>query len=362
MSETVDNSVPPLFTPLQVRGLTLANRVWMPPMCQYQAVDGVPNEWHLVHYGARAQGGFGLMIAEATGVVPEGRISTACCGLWNQEQEDAWTRIVRFAHAQGAKMGIQLVHAGRKAGTYPWLPDAPVGTAPAADGGWEPVGPSPIAAKGLDVPRELSIEEVAAIPGAFAAAAQRAVNAGFDTVQIHAAHGYLLHQFLSPASNQRMDEYGGSFENRTRLLLEVVAAVRAVLPEDMPLMLRISATDWLEDGAGWTAEDTVRVTAALAAAGVDFMDVSSGGNVPASIPAGPRYQVPFATQVKETGMITSAVGMIATAEDAADIVASGLADAVNIGRAALADPYFARHAAKELGVELEKLPSYWRGL
>lgn len=347
-----------LFQPLSLRGLVTHNRVWLPPMCQYQAVDGVPNDYHLVHYGARALGGYGLVIAESTGVTPDGRISPACPGLWNAEQQSAWARIVEFAHAQGALMAIQLNHAGRKSSTWPALPQYSRGTVPVAEGGWEPVGPSAVASEGLATPRALSAAEVGALPRAFANAASRAVAAGFDALEIHGAHGYLIHQFLSPLSNTRTDEWGGSFENRVRLAVEICLAVRAVIPDAMPLIMRVSATDWVE--GGWTPEETTRLAGLLAEAGVDFIDVSSGGNVPAEIPVGPGYQVDVATQVRAAGLPVSAVGLITRPEEAAAIVAEERADVVEVGRAALRDPMWPREAARALGVELTPPPSYAR--
>jgi len=333
-----------LFSPLRLRDLEIRNRAWMPPMCQYHAF------------------GFGLLIAEATGVVPEGRISPLCTGLWNDRQEKAWARIVQFVHAQGAKMGIQLNHAGRKASTTPWRPGLGEGTVPVGHGGWHTIGPSAVAQEGLDAPREMSAEEIAAIPGQFAAAAERAVRAGFDTVEIHGAHGYLLHQFLTPLANRRTDEWGGSFENRTRLFLAVVAAVRAVIPEGMPLLVRISATDWI-DGA-WDLEQSVRLAALLRDAGVDLIDVSTGGAAPAKIPTGPGFQVPFAETIRrEAGIPTAAVGMITEPEQAEEILREDRADVILIGRAALRESGWALRAAHELGLERGEIPypgSYWR--
>lgn len=350
-----------LFDPIRLRGLQIANRVWLPPMCQYQAVDGVPNDWHHVHYGSRAAGGFGLVVAEASGVVPEGRISPQCTGLWNDEQQDAWADIVSSVHKLGARMGIQLNHAGRKGSSAPMLPNVSRETVPPERGGWEPVAPSPVASSGLAMPRELSDEEVAALPDQFADAALRAVGAGFDTVQIHGAHGYLLHQFLSPLSNRRTDRWGGDFDGRTRLLVETVKAVREVLPESMPLMLRISATEWVTDEPSWDLEQSVELADLVKHHGVDLIDVSTGGNVRADIPAGPNYQVEFAAALRKVGVPTAAVGLITEARQADSIVEHEFADAVNVGRSALRDPYWPRRAAEELGVPLSPLPSYYRG-
>ncbi len=349
-----------LFTPIRLRDLEIRNRVWMPPMCQYHATDGLPEDWHFVHYGARAAGGYGLIIAEATGIVPEGRISPACTGLWNDEQEAAWSRIVSFVHSQGAKMGIQLNHAGRKASTIPWLPGR--GDGSVREGGWETVGPSAVAQEGIDPPREMTLEEIQALPGQFAAAASRAVRADFDTVELHGAHGYLLHQFLTPLANHRTDEWGGSFENRTRLFRAVARAVRGVLPEGMPLLVRLSATDWI-DGA-WDLEQSVALASLLIDDGVDLIDVSTGGAANARIPVGPGFQVEFASEIRRrSGMPTAAVGMITEPEQALAIVESGDADAVLIGRAGLRDPSWALRAAHETGLDRSEIPypdSYWR--
>jgi 2,4-dienoyl-CoA reductase-like NADH-dependent reductase (Old Yellow Enzyme family) len=351
-----------LFDPLHLRGLTLANRIFLSPMCMYmcEARDGVPTDWHLVHYGARAAGGFGLLIVEATAVVPQGRISPEDCGLWNDEQADAWARIVDFCHAQGAAMGVQLAHAGRKASTHRDHP-GPSGAVPAAEGGWPTVAPSAVAFPGLPEPAELTEEGIAEVVAAFAAAAARADRAGFDVVELHAAHGYLLFEFLSPFSNLRTDGYGGGFEGRTRLLVEVVDAVRAVWPEHKPLFVRISATEWTE--GGWTPEESTRLAALLAGHGVDLVDVSSGGNVLARIPADPGYQVPLARTVRQAGVPTAAVGRITEPAQAQAILDSGSADAVLRGRVALREPSWPQRAASELGnTELGHYPpSYLRG-
>ena len=279
-----------LFTPYDLRGTSVRNRVWVSPMCQYSAVDGLPGDWHLVHLGSFARGGVGLVMTEASAVSPEGRISPQDTGIWNDEQRDAWARIVDFVHGQGAVAAVQLAHAGRKASTRrPW--DGR-GSVAEEDGGWETVGPSAVAFPGVREPRELTAEGIAGVVDDFAAAARRSLEAGFDVIEVHAAHGYLLHEFLSPLSNRRSDEYGGSFDNRVRLLLDVVRAVRAAVPEETPLVVRISATDWTE--GGWTADDSVELARRLREADVDLVDVSSGGNVPADIPVEPGYQVGFA--------------------------------------------------------------------
>ena len=338
-----------LFTPVRLRGLEVRNRVWVSPMCQYSSTDGLPNQWHLVHLGSFARGGAGLVFTEAAAVLPEGRISPQDAGIWSTDQQDAWTGIVDFLHGQGARAGIQLAHAGRKASTHaPWDGHGPVTN---ADGGWQPVAPSPLPFPGLrQDPRELTTSEIADVVAAFAAAAERSLGAGFDLLELHAAHGYLLHEFLSPLSNDRSDEYGGSFENRTRLLLEVVDAVRSVVPDQTPLVVRISATDWTE--GGWTVEDSVRLSALLAEHGVDLVDVSSGGNVAhASIPVGPGYQVDFARQIRtEAGVATGAVGMITEPKQAEEILTEGSADVVLLARALLRDPHWTLRAAHDLGV------------
>jgi 2,4-dienoyl-CoA reductase-like NADH-dependent reductase (Old Yellow Enzyme family) len=336
-----------LFTPIRLKQTTVRNRIWVSPMCQYSAVDGVPDDWHLVHLGSFARGGAGLVFTEATAVTPEGRISPADTGLWNDVQQQAWSRVVDFIHGQGATAGIQLAHAGRKASTQrPWEGR---GAVEDADGGWQPVAPSAVAFPGLREPRALTGDELAELVEAFAAAARRAVAAGFDVLEVHAAHGYLLHEFLSPLSNQRSDEYGGSFENRARLWVEVVEAIKLAVGEQVPLVVRLSATDWVE--GGWTADDSVRLARLLGAAGVDLVDVSSGGNALADIPVGPGYQVQFARRIRdEAGVPTGAVGMITEAKQAEDVVADGSADVVLLARALLRNPHGALAAATELGV------------
>ncbi len=342
-----------LHEPITLRGLTVPNRIWLAPMCQYSAVDGVPCDWHLAHYGARAVGRFGLIIAESTGVVPEGRISPACTGLWNDAQESAWSEIVDFVHSQGSKMGVQLNHAGRKASTVPARPDATTyatQTVPVEHGGWETVAPSPVAADNQLDPRELNRDEIRELPELFAASAERAVRAGFDTVELHAAHGYLLHQFLSPISNKREDSWGGSFEDRTRLMRLVATAVRNAIPEDMPLLVRLSATDWHPEIPSWDVEQTVTLVRMLRESGVDFIDVTTGGLVAAKVPVAPNYQVRFAEQIrKEAGVPVGAVGKITSPEQAEAILAEKRADVVLLGREALRDPNFPLRAAHELG-------------
>ncbi|MDZ5661498.1 NADH:flavin oxidoreductase/NADH oxidase [Nocardioides sp. S-58] len=338
-----------MFSPVTLRDLTLRNRVWVAPMCQYSAADGVPDEWHLVHLGSFARGGAGLVLTEATAVVPEGRISPEDTGLWNDEQRAAWSRIVDFVHAQGAAAGVQLAHAGRKASTYSGF-TGERGGVPDADGGWRPVGPSAEPFEGLRPdPEPLDAAGIARVVTAFGDAAERAVAAGFDVIELHGAHGYLLHEFLSPLSNHREDGYGGSFEGRVRLVLEVVREVRRRVPAGMPLLLRVSATDWVE--GGWTADETVRLAELVREAGVDLVDTSTGGNVPrADIPVEPGYQVPFARRLRtEAGVPTGAVGLITEPKQAEEILADGSADVVLLGRELLRDPHWPLRAAYELG-------------
>jgi 2,4-dienoyl-CoA reductase-like NADH-dependent reductase (Old Yellow Enzyme family) len=336
-----------LFTPFRLRDVTTRNRVWVAPMCQYSAVDGVPDEWHLVHLGSFARGGAGLVMTEATAVSPEGRISPADTGIWNDQQRDAWRRIVDFLHGQGATAAIQLAHAGRKASTR--APFDGRGSVPHDEGGWQTLAPSAIAFPGYDEPRELTIAEIDQVVADFAAAATRALAAGFDVLEVHAAHGYLLHEFLSPLSNRREDSYGGSFDNRARLVLRVVGAIREAVPETVPVVVRISATDWVE--GGWTAEESVALAGLLKDAGADLVDVSTGGNAPADIPVEPGYQVPFAQQIREEADVpVGAVGLITEPKHAEEVVASGAADVVLLARAMLRDPHWPLRAAHELGV------------
>ncbi len=356
--------MPTLLEPLTLRGLTAPHRIWLAPMCQYscEAQDGVPTDWHLAHLGARAAGGFGLIVTEAAAVVPEGRISPQDVGLWNDAQADAWRRVVDLVHGQGVPIAVQLAHAGRKAST--WAPFAEEsGSVPQADGGWVTVAPTDLPYEGLAAPRRMTTDEVRALAGDFAAATRRAHEAGFDAVEIHAAHGYLLHQFLSPLVNDRDDEYGGSFENRVRVVLEVVDAVRAALPQDKPVFIRFSATDWAD--GGWDVEQTARLAALVAERGVDLVDVSSAGAVPEQrITVGPGYQVPFAARVRgEVDVAVSAVGLITEPEQAAQIVESGDADVVMLARAGLREPSWPQRAAHELGEPdaVRVPPQYVRG-
>jgi 2,4-dienoyl-CoA reductase-like NADH-dependent reductase (Old Yellow Enzyme family) len=348
-----------LFDPLTIRDVTFRNRIAVSPMCQYSSVDGFANDWHLVHLGSRAVGGAGLVIMEATAVEARGRISPQDQGIWKDEHVDFLTRIVAFLRSQGAAAGIQLAHAGRKASTRaPWDGG---GRIDESDGGWVPVAPSPVAFHpGDSAPHELSKSEIRDVVEAFAAATRRSLAAGFQVVEIHAAHGYLAHSFLSPLSNRRTDEYGGSFDNRVRFTMQVTDAVRAEWPKELPLFLRISATDWAP--GGWTVDDSVELAKRAKDRGVDLVDCSSGGlTLDQKIELGPGYQVPFAERVRrDAGVMTGAVGMITTPEQCEEIVASGKADIVLLAREFLRDPYFAGHASKKLGVEFKPPKQYLR--
>jgi 2,4-dienoyl-CoA reductase-like NADH-dependent reductase (Old Yellow Enzyme family) len=349
-----------LFQPVRLRSLTVANRVWVSPMCQYSAdgLDGMPTDWHLVHLGALAQGGAGLVMTEATAVSPEGRISAWDLGIWNDAQRDALARIVSFVHDRGAVAAIQLAHAGRKASTYPeWRGH---GTQPVAEGGWTTVGPSAAAFEGYATPMALDESGIAKVVTDFAAAARRAVDAGFDVIELHAAHGYLLHQFLSPLSNKRTDDYGGSLENRMRFPLELFDAVRAVFPADRPVTMRVSGTDWVE--GGWDVEQTIQFARALKDRGCAAIHVSSGGLDPRQqIPIGPGYQVPVARAVKRAvDMPVVAVGLITGFEQAEAIVGTGDADLVALARGMLYDPRWPWHAAAALGGTVKAPSQYLR--
>ncbi len=348
-----------LFRPLQLRGVTLPNRIAVSPMCQYQSVDGLPNDWHLVHLGGLAQGGAGLVITEAAAVLPEGRISPEDLGIWNLAQAEGLARSVHFIKSQGAVPGIQLAHAGRKASAYaPWRGS---GSVPAAAGGWTPVAPSALPFDtGWTVPTALNEAGILAVIEAFMDAARRAVAAGFQVIEVHAAHGYLLHQFLSPLSNHRTDSYGGSFENRTRLVREIVGALRTILPEEMPLFVRLSATDWVE--GGWDLDQSVALALELRALDVDLVDCSSGGLSPRQkINLGPGYQVPFAARIRtEAGLPTGAVGLITEPDQAERILSEGSADLVLLARQLLREPRWPLRAAQELGAETPWPASYAR--
>ena len=352
-------AVPALFTPLALRGVTLRNRIVVSPMCEYSSTDGFANEWHLVHLGSRAVGGAGLVIAEATAVLPEARISPEDLGIWKDSHVEFLARIATFLRQQGAAPGIQLAHAGRKASVArPWEGGRQVGV---ERGGWLPVAPSPVPFhEGEVTPLELDRAGIHRVIHAFEVATRRAVAAGFEVVEIHAAHGYLLNQFLSPLANHRTDEYGGSFENRIRFVLEVVRAVRDQWPEQLPLLVRISATDWVE--GGWDLPQSIALAKRLGALGVDLIDCSSGGTSRAQkIPVGPGYQVPFATAIRrEAGVATGAVGLITEPAQANAIVEQGQADVVLLAREMLRDPYWALHAAQRLGVKVDWPVQYER--
>jgi len=345
-----------LFSPLTLRGTTFRNRVWVAPMCQYSSEMGYPNDWHLVHLGALARGGSGLVMQEATAVTPGGRITPADAGIWDDEQADAWERITAFIRREGAVSGIQLAHAGRKASTeQPWVGD---GYVDIDKGGWETVGPSPVSFGTWPAPRELTPDEILGIVRAFAEAAERAFHAGYVVAEIHAAHGYLLHQFLSPLSNHRTDDYGGALEGRSRFLVQVVDAVRKVWPEERPLFVRFSATDWAP--GGWDVRETVELSRRLADHGVDLIDVTSGGLVPgARIEVEPGYQVPFARAVREgSGLPVSAVGLIVAPEQADQILVNQAADAVMLARELLRNPHWPWTAARRLGDDIRWPPQY----
>ena len=347
-----------LFTPLTLRDITVRNRLWVAPMCQYSAVDGVPQEWHHTHLTQFASGGAGLVIAEATAVSPEGRISPEDTGLWNDAQRDAWAPIVAGIRRRGAIAAVQLAHAGRKAST--WSPFAHErGSVPVEQGGWPTVAPSAIAFDGYATPAALDAAGIDKVVADFGTAAERAVAAGFEVLEVHAAHGYLLHEFLSPLSNRRDDEYGGSLENRARLLLRVIDAVKDAAA-GLPLLVRFSATDWAE--GGWDAEQTAIVAGWAAEHGADFFDISSGGLVAHQriTTVGPGYQVELAARIREqAGVPVSAVGMIDDAEHAERVLADGHADAVMAGREWLRDPHYGLRAASELGADIDYWPAQY---
>jgi 2,4-dienoyl-CoA reductase-like NADH-dependent reductase (Old Yellow Enzyme family) len=350
----------PLFSPFKLRNLTLRNRIGVSPMCQYSSVDGMSTDWHLVHLGSRAQGGAGLVIMEMTDVLPEGRITPGCNGIWSDAHIEPLKRVTAFCKEQGAAIGIQIAHAGRKASmSRPWeggkrlLPD---------QGGWAPSAPSPIPFLPEHAPpHEMTKDDISRVKDAFVAGARRAVKAGFQVIELHGAHGYLLNEFISPLSNKRSDDYGGSEENRFRLPLEIARAVRAEIPNEIVLGARLSCVDWVEGGI--TIADTVRLSSQLKAAGVDFIDCSSGFvTADAKVPFAPGFQAPFAKEIREkAGLATAAVGMITEAQMANNIIAKGEADMVFIARALLRDPYWPIHAALELGAEPDIPPQYLRG-
>ena len=353
-------SGPHLFSPLTVRSVTLRNRIGVSPMCQYSAADGVANEWHYVHLGSRAVGGAGLVIVEATAVAPEGRITPGCLGLWSEKHIEPLARIAKFVKQHGAVAGIQIAHAGRKASAdLPWRGGAHLSE---AQGGWPTIAPSAIPFGGdlTKVPRPMTEADILRVQDAFVATAKRALAAGFNWLELHAAHGYLFNEFLSPLANQRTDNYGGSFENRIRLLLDTTRAVRKVWPDKLPMAVRISAIDWMS--GGWQIEDSIALAKLLKAEGVDLIDCSSGGVVPdAKITLKPGYQVPFAEKIRNGANIaTAAVGFITEPKQADDIVRGGKADLVLLARQMLADPYWPAHAAKALGHKLTPPNQYLR--
>jgi 2,4-dienoyl-CoA reductase-like NADH-dependent reductase (Old Yellow Enzyme family) len=349
-----------LFTPLTMRSVTLRNRIVVSPMCEYSSPNGFATDWHVVHLGSRAVGGAGLVLTEATAVTDDGRISPADLGIYLDDHVEPLARIFRFVEAHGAVPGMQLAHAGRKASTAePWKGGGPVAV---EDGGWTPIwAPSALPFReGWQTPRAMSEAEIAGVVTAFVTAARRLLAAGGKVAEIHAAHGYLLHEFLSPLTNHREDRYGGSFDNRTRIVREVVDGVRAVWPERLPLFVRISATDWTD--GGWTIEDSVALATQLKDRGVDLIDCSSGGNVArASIPLGPGYQVPFAERIRrEAGILTGAVGLITEAVQAEAILVQGQADAIVMARELLRDPYWPLRAARTLGAPVQPPVQYQR--
>lgn len=349
---------PILFTPYQIKSVQLRNRIVVSPMCQYSSTDGFADNWHLVHLGSRATGGAGLIITEATAVSPEGRISFADLGIYKDEHIAKLKEITDFIHANGAVAGTQLAHAGRKAShIQPWLGGKQIPSD--QPNGWKTVGPSAIAfADGEEAPLELDKAGIEKVKADFKAAAARALQAGFKLIELHGAHGYLIHQFLSPLSNHRTDEYGGAFENRVRLLLEIIDEVKQVWPDDLPFFVRLSATDWTE--GGWNITESVQLAKLLKEKGVDVIDTSTAGNVLAKIPVGPGYQVQFADQIRrEAGIATGAVGMITNAQQAENILEEGMADLILMARELLRDPYFPLRAANELGYDDLKWPEQY---
>ena len=348
-----------LFSPLKIRGVELKNRIAVSPMCQYSSYNGMPTEWHLVHLGSRAVGGAALIIQEATAVSPEGRISPDDAGIWNDMQMEAYKRINAFIISQNCVPGIQLAHAGRKGSTYsPWKGKGEVRK---EDGGWQTISPSLIRfSDNFPTPREMDKGDIIKVIDDFCQAAIRSVKAGFKLIELHMAHGYLMHEFLSPLSNLRHDEYGGSLENRCRFAIEIAKGVRGAIPEDFPLFARISASDWVE--GGWSIEDSVLLSKRLKEVGVDLIDCSSGGNAPkAPIPAGPGYQIPFSERIKkEAGILTGGIGFITSPEQADHIIRTGLADIVLLAREILRNPYWPMQAAKVLKAEIDWPKQYER--
>lgn len=347
-----------LFTPLKIKSVEFKNRIAVSPMCQYSSVNGVPTDWHLIHLGSRAVGGAGLILTEATAVSPEGRISPDDAGIWNEEQTNAYKRITSFIKSQNSVPGIQLAHAGRKASTYsPWKG---IGEVIIENGGWQTLAPSPIPfSDNFPVPKEMNEADIKLVINQFSDASKRSIDAGFEVIELHFAHGYLVHEFLSPLSNKRIDQYGGNLQNRCRFAIEIAETVRETIPDGTPLFTRISSTDWAEDG--WNIDQSVQLAKWLKEVGVDLIDCSSGGNIPnAKIPVGPGYQIPFTEKIKiEAKILTGGVGLITTPEQAEQIVKSEQADIVLLGREMLRDPYWALHAAKYLNVDLTDFPKQY---
>ncbi|MBK7631737.1 MAG: NADH:flavin oxidoreductase/NADH oxidase [Ignavibacteriales bacterium] len=347
-----------LFSPLKIRAIELKNRITVSPMCQYSSKNGFPTDWHLVHLGSYAVGGAGLILTEATAVSPEGRISSDDAGIWNNEQANAYKKITAFIKSQNSIPGIQLAHAGRKASTYsPWKG---TGEVKIENGGWLTLAPSPIPfADNFPLPKEMNENDIKLVINQFADAAKRSVDAGFEVIELHFAHGYLVHEFLSPLSNKRTDQYGGNLQNRCRFTIELAKSVRKIIPDGTPLFVRISSTDWVE--GGWDIDQSIQLAKWLKDIGVDLIDCSSGGNISnAKIPIGPGYQIPFAEKIKnQANIITGGVGLITTAEQAEQIINSAQADIVLLAREMLRDPYWALHAAKKLNVDLEDYPKQY---
>jgi 2,4-dienoyl-CoA reductase-like NADH-dependent reductase (Old Yellow Enzyme family) len=347
-----------LFSSLKIRNVELKNRIVVSPMCQYSSINGFPTDWHLVHLGSRAVGGAGLIFTEATAVSPEGRISPDDAGIWNDQQANAYKRITSFIKSQNAVPGIQLAHAGRKASTYsPWKGK---GEIKIENGGWHTLAPSPIPfAENFPRPKEMNEEDIKIAINQFNKAALRSIDAGFEVIELHFAHGYLVHEFCSPISNQRKDKYGGTIENRCRFAIEISKSVRQVIPDGMPLFVRISSTDWID--GGWDINQSVQLAKWLKEVGIDLIDCSTGGNVKnAKIPLAPGYQIPFSDRIKkEVGILTGGVGLITTPEQAEEIISSGKADIILMARQMLREPYFALHAAKKLNIDLKDFPNQY---
>lgn len=347
-----------LFSPLKIRSVEIKNRIVVSPMCQYSSINGVPTDWHLVHLGSRAVGGAGLIITEATAVSPEGRISPDDAGIWNEEQVNAYKRITSFIKSQNSVPAIQLAHAGRKASTYsPWKGSGEVAV---KNGGWQTLAPSAITfGENYPGPKEMTEDDIKLVVSQFRHAAKRSVDAGFEIIELHFAHGYLVHEFLSPISNKRNDKYGGNLENRCRFAIELAKSVREIIPDSTPLFVRISSTDWVD--GGWDIDQSIQLAKWLKEVEVDLIDCSSGGNVSmAQIPIGPGYQIPFAEKIKsQANILTGGVGLITTAEQAEQIIKTEQADLVLLAREMLRDPYWAIHAAKKLNVDLEDFPKQY---